>query len=158
MTAETLPLTTSPGKPSPAPKLESWRRAWRLGIAPQLSTEGLRALEKALRTDDPELIQGATMSPPDLESFQQERVIAACAIAYAGWQGERLQTVQDVEDEFAKVCAGAEQILGDPAAARWFTKWYDDKPRPEMRKILLAEVRLELARRDPPTGGIGKAA
>src|SRR5262249_29878906 len=45
--------------------IEAWRRVWREGLAPQLSTEGLRGLAKALAEDSPRLGTGMTTSPPD---------------------------------------------------------------------------------------------
>jgi hypothetical protein len=48
---------------------DAWRRVWRSGIVPQLTTEGLRGLLKALEKDSPRLITGATTSPPPLRGF-----------------------------------------------------------------------------------------
>jgi hypothetical protein len=67
-------------------------------------------------------------------------VEAACALGYCGWQGEKLETVGDVEEYFARCCFEADQKLGEAAACRWFLNWFDDTPRDEMRKELLAEV------------------
>ncbi len=38
-------------------------------------------------------------------------------------------------------------IGSEPAACRWFLNWYDETPRHEMRRCLLAEVNRVLARR-----------
>jgi hypothetical protein len=67
-------------------------------------------------------------------------VEAACALGFCGWQGEKLETVGDVEEYFARCCFEADQRLGEAAACRWFLNWFDDTPRDEMRKELLAEV------------------
>jgi hypothetical protein len=67
-------------------------------------------------------------------------VEAACALGYCGWQGERLETVGQVEEFFARCCFEADQRLGEAAACRWFLNWFDDTPRDEMRRELLAEV------------------
>jgi hypothetical protein len=37
---------------------EAWRRAWRLGFAPQFSPEALGTLAEALRSDSPMLMHG----------------------------------------------------------------------------------------------------
>ena len=50
--------------------MESWRKVWREGFAPVLSTAGLQALRKALTADDTRLIQGSTSSPPPLMCVQ----------------------------------------------------------------------------------------
>jgi hypothetical protein len=41
--------------------------------------------------------------------------------------------------------------MGEPAAVRWFLNWYDETPRDEMRRKLLAEVERAMAAR-----GMGK--
>jgi hypothetical protein len=58
-----------------------------------------------------------------------------------------LETVAEVEEFFARVCFEADQRLGEPAACRWFLNWYDEAPRAEMRRLLLAEVNRALALR-----------
>lgn len=127
--------------------MESWRKVWRTGIAPQLSTPALEALATALRTDDERLIQGATTSPPALTTVQGWAVEAACVLGFCGWIGEELKTVAEVEEYFARVCFAADQELLEPAAIRFFLSWFDDTPRDEMRRLLLPEVELALAQR-----------
>ncbi len=131
--------------------MESWRKVWREGLAPQLSTAGLEALRSGLQNDDPRLIQGATTSPPPLQCVQDWPVEACCVLGFCAWQGDGLQTVAAVEEDFARLCFEADQILGEPAACRWFLNWYDDTPRDEMRRELLAEVECTLAERIPLT-------
>lgn len=130
--------------------MESWRKVWREGLAPQLSTEGLQALDRALRENDARLLQGATTTPPPLQCVRDWPVEGACALAYCGWQGENLQTVADVEEYFARACFEVDQALGEPAACRWFLNWFDDTPRDEMRSLLLEEVEQTLAQRGVP--------
>jgi hypothetical protein len=127
--------------------MESWRRVWREGLAPQLSRHALEALSVALTRDDPRLLQGATTSPPPLQCVQDWPVEAACALGFCGWLGEKLQTVAEVEEFFARACFEADQRLGEPAGCRWFLNWFDETPRPDMRRLLLAEVNRELAQR-----------
>jgi hypothetical protein len=120
--------------------MESWRKVWREGMAPQLSVAALTALQRALQTDDPRLLQGATTSPPPLECVRDWPVEAACVLGFCGWQGEGLESVAEVEEFFARACFEADQRLGEPAACRWFLNWFDDTPRDEARRELLAEV------------------
>jgi len=127
--------------------MEAWRKVWREGLVPQLSTRALEALRRALTSDDPRLLQGATTSPPPLQCVQDWAVEAACALGYCGWQGEGLRTVAEVESYFAKLCFAADQKLGESAMVRWFLNWFDDTPRAEMRRQLLLEVDNELDRR-----------
>lgn len=129
--------------------MESWRKVWRDGIAPQIASEALDALRQALVADDARLLQGATTTPPPLACVQDWPVEAACAIGFCGWQGEGLELVHEVEEYFAKVCFEADQRIGEPAAVRWFLNWADETPRDEMRRQLLAEVEAELQRREP---------
>lgn len=127
--------------------MESWRIVWRNGFVPSLSVAGLEALRDALRGDDPRLVQGATTLPPPLTVVQDWSVEAACALGFCGWQGDDLTTVGEVEEHFAKCCFEADRRLGEPAACRWFLNWFDDAPRDEMRRELLAEVELALNER-----------
>lgn len=127
--------------------MESWRKVWREGIAPQLSDEALEALRLALGRDDARILQGATTTPPPLQCVQDWPVEAACVLGYCGWQGEGLETVAEVEQFFAATCFEADRRLGEPAAVRWFLNWYDETPRDDMRRQLLAEVNHVLARR-----------
>ncbi len=128
--------------------MESWRKTWRDGLAPQISTKALMALRDALANDDARLLQGATTTPPPLQCVQDWPVEAACALGYCGWQGEGLESVAEVEEYFAQRCHECDQRLGEPAACRWFINWADETPRDEMRLALLAEVRETLAARN----------
>jgi hypothetical protein len=132
--------------------MESWRKVWREGMAPQFSPAGLEALRQALLTDDARLLQGATTTPPPLQCVQDWPVEAACALGFCGWQGEGLETVAEVEEFFARACYETDQRLGEPAACRWFLNWYDETPREDMRRQLLAEVNRLLAHLQPQDG------
>jgi hypothetical protein len=132
--------------------MTAWQKAWREGIAPQLSTVGLVALDGALDLDDPRLLQGDTVSPLPLYPRACRPVQGACPIAFAGWKGNGLLIVADLEEFFARVIFGAGERLGDPTGARYFLNWWDDSPRAEARRELLAEVRRELARRRRKAG------
>lgn len=127
--------------------MESWRTVWRDGFGPVLSTAGLLALRDVLRTDDPRLVQGATTSPPPLMCVADWPVDGACAVGCCGWLGDRLTTVGEVEEHFARTCFEVDQAIGEPAACRWFLNWYDDAPRSAMRRDLLAEVELAISDR-----------
>ena len=127
--------------------MESWRKVWREGLAPMLSTKGLQALKLALVRDDERLTQGATTTPPPMQCVLDWPVEGACALGYCAWQGDGLESVGEVEEFFARACFEADQRLGEPAACRWFLNWYDDVPREEMRTLLLAEVSRALAER-----------
>ncbi|MBL8793503.1 MAG: hypothetical protein JNM56_06345 [Planctomycetia bacterium] len=127
--------------------MESWRKVWREGFAPQLSAAALQTLRQALEGNDHRLLQGATTSPPPLQCVQDWPVEAACALGFCGWQAEGLETVSEVESFFAQACYEADKRLGEPAMCRWFLNWFDDTPRADMRRELLAEVNLELDRR-----------
>ncbi len=127
--------------------METWRKVWREGLVPQLSTVGLVALRNGLRNDDVHLIQGATTCPPPLPCVQNWAVEGACVLGYCGWRGDGLETIAEVEEFFARACFETDQVLGEPAACRWFLNWYDDTPRDEMRRLLLDEVELTLTRR-----------
>ena len=126
--------------------MESWRKVWRDGVAPLMSDDGLIALRKALIDDDPKLIQGGTTNPPPLQCVQDWPCEAACALGYAGWQGDGLNTVGEVEEYFARMCHEIDQRIGEPAGCRWLN-WFDETPRDEMRRLFLEEITLELGNR-----------
>ena len=130
--------------------MEAWRKVWREGLVPLLSTKGLEALKQALQRDDERLTQGATTTPPPMQCVLDWPVEGACVVGYCAWQGDGLETVGEVEETFARVCFEADQRLGEPAAVRYFLNWYDDTPRDEMRKQLLAEVERALQERFIP--------
>src|SRR5262245_16388128 len=139
--------------------METWRKVWREGLTPLLSTPGLEALRRALVTDDGRLLQGTTTTPPPLPLVQDWPVEGACAVTYCGWQGDGLDTVAEAEEFFARVCYDVDQRLGEPAACRWFLNWFDETPRDDMRRQLLAEVNRALARRQAgPEADEGEAA
>lgn len=137
----TLPLPVPGVNGTP---LESWRLAWRNGLAPGLSHRHLLALREALLADDPALLQGATCSPPPLECVAEWPVEAACPLCWLGWKAEGRATVAEAEHFFAWLCCEADKRLGEPAAVRWFLNWVDDTPRHVMRRELLSEVERSL--------------
>lgn len=138
--------------------IESWRLVWREGFAPVMSAKALEALRDGLRSDDERLTQGSTTTPPPLMCTQDWPVEAGCCLVYAGWLGEfgGDATVRQVEEYFARLCFEADSRLGEPAACRWLLDWFDDTPREEMRRELLAEVERELSGRGGPTN-VGEA-
>jgi len=126
-------------------------------MAPQLPTEGLRALAAALEADDPRLLQGATQEPLPLAGLWGWPVERACAVAYACWWGLKdpgAATVAQIEQLFATTCFDCDRALNEMAGCRWFLQWHDETPRAEMLSLLLEEVERELSRRrdaDPAT-------
>ncbi len=127
--------------------MEKWRRVWREGLAPNLSIVGLEALQRALVEDDPRLLQGTTCYPPLLDALRERDVEATCALGFCAWQGEGLGKVGQIEEHFQRVCDAADALFSEPAACRFFLNWYDDTPRDEMRRELLAEVSHALQQR-----------
>ncbi len=126
--------------------MESWKKVWREGFCPGLPTAGLVALAEALRADSPELLQGATTSPPPLLCVQDWPTTAACAVTFTGWKDGR-ETVGECEEWFADACFKCDEVFQEPAACRWFLNWFDETPRQQMLPLLLVEVEAELSRR-----------
>jgi hypothetical protein len=127
--------------------VEAWRAAWRVGVCPQLSDDGLRALARALAEDGPRLLQGQTVDPPPGVKGD-EPCRGACLVGFAGWVGDGLATAGEVETFFAGACRRADEALGEPAGTRWLLDFFDETGRDEMRRRLLPEVRLALAARE----------
>ncbi len=128
-------------------QIESWRKVWRDGAAPLLSTPGLQALRKALVDDDERLLQGVTTQPPPLQCVKDWPVEAACLLGYCGWIGDGLITVAEVEEFFAAMCFEIDKRIGEPGDCRALLNAFDDWPRDTMRKNLLEEVQLALGQR-----------
>lgn len=131
--------------------MEAWRIVWREGFAPGLSVAGLRALRDALASDDPRLQQGRTTDPPPLTCVQEWPCEGACAVGFAGWRGEKLETIGQVEEYFARLCYDADIRVREQAACRHFLNWFDEAPRDVMRAELIAEIDLALSGRTDAT-------
>lgn len=124
--------------------MESWRTVLREGFFPGMSKLALQALLKGLEGDDPNLIQGATTSPPPLMATKDYDCCGGCLIGYAGWASGEASTVGEVEEYFARQCFDADQRLGEPAACRYALNAWDDGDRQEMRRELIGEIELAL--------------
>lgn len=120
--------------------MERWQKVFREGFAPQLSTQGLRALREALDTDDVRLIQGRTVTPHWILGAT-EAPACGCPIAFAAWHGEGLVTAGQVGSAFCKIVERVENAID-------FINWVDITPRSEMVANLLAEVQRTLFARD----------
>ena len=123
--------------------MEPWRRVWRTAVAPLLTVAQLQRIRRALAEDDPRLIQGATTTPPPLQSVQDWPCEAGCLLAYAAVEdfgGWGTATVGEVEEFFARMCFEIDITLGEPAGCWWLLNYFDETERGEMRRELLAEV------------------
>lgn len=131
--------------------MESWRLVWRVGFVPVLSTRSIELLRDMLAGDDVRLTQGSTTTPPPLMCTQDWEVEAGdwltiCAVAECDGFGKA--TVGMCEEYWSRACFEADMRLGEPAGCRWLHNWFDDVPRDEMRRELLAEVELALSERE----------
>jgi hypothetical protein len=124
----------------------AWRRVWK-EVAALLPTPGLRALHQGLVDKDPALTQGSTVSPPPLQALLDWPIEGGCLIVYGAWKSGEIETVGEAEEYFAKICYAVDRKLGEPAASRYLANWFDDAPRDEMRRELLAELDLVLFQR-----------
>ncbi len=148
--------------------MESWRLAWRDGFLPLISTEELHELLEIFEKDDPRLTQGSTTTPPPLMCVEDWPCEAGCFNAQigvmrsGGWcpediihdhtkrqEWKKYATVGKVETVFAELCFKADQRLGEPAACRYFLNWFDETPRDEMRREMIAELKRAIDERTP---------
>lgn len=130
--------------------MTSMQTVWREGFARVIPLVGLESLRDALTADDCRLTQNSTTTPPPLMCVQDWPCEAADAIAWTGWRGGNnpdCVTVGKVEEHFARMNFECDALLGEPAACRWFLNWFDDTPRAEMIRELLAEVEKTIAYR-----------
>jgi hypothetical protein len=132
--------------PSDEP-IEAWRWCWRQGFAPLLSAEGLVALRDALVRDDQTLLQGATTCPPPMRCVQDWPCEGACAVGFAFWRGDGLDTVSEIDEAFARASFEASERLGERAGCRHLLNFWDETPREKAREALLPEVELALRER-----------
>lgn len=127
--------------------LLTWQDAWRRAIAPQMEVRHLLALRAALAENDRRLVtSGTTVYPRPLQHNLDRTAEAACAIGFAGWQGDGLTTVKQVRDWFAEVAWRAGLETGDEKAVGPFACWFDDEgiDRRAKFRLLLAEVERSL--------------
>ena len=82
-----------------------------------------------------------------MQCVQDWPVEGACALGYCGWQGEGLESVAEVEEFFARMCFEIDNRIGETAGCRWFLNWFDETPRDEAFRQMLAEVQRALAER-----------
>lgn len=122
-------------------------RIWTVGLSQALSLEGLESLARALRTNDERLIQGQTTLPEPLLSLQERRCEGACAIGLAGWWGDELDTVGEVELFFSRTCWESDKLTGEEGDARNFTYWFDHADRKVMLATLLPLVEAAIRER-----------
>ena len=130
--------------------MERWRQVFRDGIVPHLSEVHLEALRGGLVKDDWRLRQGQTLWV--VGGF---RILQACAVGYAAWQGASLERAADVERFFRRLREAVNIALGDPAAFDDFTDWFDSTQRHIAWPLLLAEVNRALAARAAGDGEEG---
>lgn len=128
--------------PVPVPDcvLPAWKRTFRQGIAPLMSTKALKALWKGLAEYDATLRPGLTVLPLGTDVTAEWPVEAACAIGYCGWKGEGLETVIEVEEFFVRVCFECDELMGEPGSIRYFLNWFDTTHDEEMRIGLMCEI------------------
>lgn len=126
--------------------MESWRRCWREGVAPLLSYDGLEALRRALLADDERLVQGITVC-----RSADGTVLGCCPVAYVGWRAEGLLSLAELEEFFGRMAEESGKLLGEASGMRWLTNFWDEGPREEARRHLLAEVNLSIAGRTGET-------
>lgn len=129
--------------------MDRWQHVWRNGLARQFSRVGLKTLRRALKADDPRLLQGRTTFPAFVAGGEDLAVEGCCALAWVAWQGEGHFTVGQVTECWDRLCLDADAALGEPGACKAFFDWYDDTPRSRMRRQLLEEVNRALASRRP---------
>jgi hypothetical protein len=131
--------------------LTTWQRAWRDGFVPQLTTRGLQGLCTALQENSPRLITGATTQPPPLQCTATWPVEGCCPVSFALLDGCKPYhvSVGALEERWAMACYQADQLLGEPAACRYFLNQVDEWSRVDLLRNLLPEVELALAEREP---------
>ncbi len=128
-----------------AAEQERWKDAFRAALD-CFSPMGIVVVRNALVTDAEDFVQGATTFPPPMQAVREWPCEGACLVGYAGWKGDGLETVGEVEEWFSTVCALVDEALGEPAGCRHLLLFFDETPRLTMRELLLAELDAYLSR------------
>lgn len=127
--------------------LESWRLVLRDGFLPGWSSDVLEKAIVLLEADSPKIVQGSTTTPPPLMCMQDWAVEACDIVAFCSTPDCLEATVGQAEEGFARACFETDSRLGEPAACRWFLRFFDDTPRAEVFRLLIEEFKLELSKR-----------
>lgn len=127
---------------------EPWRTVLRNGLLPLLSDDAVFAIYFALANDRPDLMQGASTSPPPMLSCADQECQAGCLLSYGPWKALKLRTVGEVEEQFVRLCYDLDMLTGDRTATNTLLKYFDETPRDEMIRTLLPEFRDEVAKRE----------
>lgn len=121
--------------------IASWKKIMMECLLPKLSENTIKKLEKALESNDPKLLQGATTSPPPLVCVQDWPMEAACLVGFSLAEEEGLETVGEVEEAFAQFCYEVDTTYGEPACCRYLLNWWDETPREEAFAQTLETIR-----------------
>lgn len=129
--------------------MEAWRRAFRHGFAPGLSTAALQSLLVACRNDDKRLMQRMTVPVTARPDSPCDR---GCAVAFCGLTDSPERSTFAIERFFAESCHAADERLHGPrwrgaTHARDFLNWFDDTPRTVALERLAAEIDYVLSTR-----------
>lgn len=130
----------------------TWRDVWSAACT-YFTTKGLEALKASLEGGGKDIVQQLTVLPSSYRLFGKLLPEKACPIAYCGWQGGiGIEVVDELEMFFAQICFDLETVFNEPCVIRYFLKWFDNAPREEAIKLLLAEVVDELHKRKMKEG------
>jgi hypothetical protein len=131
--------------------MESWRRVFRQGILPHVSSKGLEGLQRALERNDARILMGASTNPPALSFNEHEPLEGCCPIGWLLLEGKPPYSlsVGTLDQMFGQLCWKCEQACGLPASIGFFLRWWDEGPRESVRAALLVEVNAALIGRIP---------
>ena len=131
--------------------MKLWQKVLREGIFPRFTDEQLRLVWEAAANDDPELVQGETVSER-LDENVEWAIRGACFVGYAYWKGECLTDGNVVADRFHRLSEDLKLPGIFPEGSTYctldaFTLWFDGTDRPEALYHVVEEIDRELERR-----------
>jgi hypothetical protein len=131
--------------------IEAWRKIWREGLVPQLSTDGLQGLLDALKRNDSRIITGATTEPPAFSAASNLPIERCDPIIWAmlDGHGPAACTVGLMDEAFARLAIRCSELCGMPRAIGTLLCWIDDQDRETWRTELMREIHLALIGRLP---------
>lgn len=120
--------------------MEAWRKAWREGVAPQLTIDELRFLHHGICSKDRRLINGVTAIYDTDYRRRDAPCGGACLLGYVEFHRNADATADDVCETFNDVVATANERLGDGDNIQYLIDFWDDDDNAERQKLMAHEV------------------
>lgn len=141
--------------------MEQWRRYFRHGIAPLVENAQLEYVLGILKSDSEKMCQGDTVilrkviAESGLTYYHGDLPpVSGCFVSLIHMSDEKL-TANEVDAKFGPFLC---RVGLNHGLSSHFINWFDDSPREEVRRELIAEIELVLDARNPKRSEPAKVA